>query len=206
MKWVLENLGLVVVLAIGAVSFLRSVFRAAKGDAPRPSRPAPVDDPEAAERTRRVQEEIRRKIAERRSALERAHSEPRAAMDRESAPPSLRPANVPPVDPFGGPMRRITETLENLAQRAQREQVEAAQREEEERQQKLAAQLRALEAQRAEERRRVEEIAAAARARKPVAAIEFAAASSLRDQLRDNGELRRAIVLREILSPPVGLR
>jgi hypothetical protein len=206
MKWVLENLGLVVVLAVGAVSFLRTVFRAAKGDEPRPPRSAPAEDPEAAERTRRVQEEIRRKIAERRGALEQSHAERRAAAAREDAPPRLRPATVPPVDPFGGPMRRITETLENLAQRSQREEAEAAQREEEERQRKLTAQLRALEAQRAEERRRAAEIAAGARARKPIAAIEFAAASSLRDQLRDKGELRRAIVLREILSTPVGLR
>ncbi len=211
MKWVLENLGFVIVVAIAAVSFLRGAIRTAKGGQDGPKRPAQMEDPAAAERMRRVQEEIRRKIAERRGAASAASSAPAAerAETREfTPPPLLRPAPVHPVDPFGGPMRRIAEALEEAAQRRFEDPEETAQREELERRQKLEAQMRALEAARAAEEQRAQAAAAAVmrRTMPATAVLEFPDATGVREQVRDRNGLRRAIVLTEILGAPVGLR
>jgi hypothetical protein len=75
--------------------------------------------------------------------------------------------------------------------------------EELERQRVLAEQLAALEAERAAARRRAEEVAAAGAVR---AAGVARAATRLGDDLRDPGALRRAVLLREVLGTPVGLR
>lgn len=218
MKWLLENLGLVIVVIIAAVSFLRGVFQTLKGDAEKPPRRArpEFEDPEAAERTRRVQEEIRRKIAERRTGESGEVFEQPAPevfdAPRERIPPLVRPTQTPPVDPFGGPMRKIVRKLEEAAEAAERRfelADDGAAQAALERQRRLEEQMRALEAAREAERRRAAEIAAAVRQDERGAARGVRVPSpvmGLRAQLRDPGELRRAIVLREVLGPPVGLR
>jgi hypothetical protein len=66
---------------------------------------------EALERTRRVREEIRRKIAERKEAPVEAGTPP--LLDKAGAP-VVKPKR-PHLDPFGGPMRRWWQKLADLA-------------------------------------------------------------------------------------------
>jgi len=76
------------------------------------------------------------------------------------------------------------------------------------RQEQAEAQVRELETKRAETERRASQIAAARAlaAPQPVVAVTATRRTSWRDELRDPQGLRRAMVLREILGPPVGLR
>ena len=160
---------------------------------------------EQAERTRRVQEEIRRKIAERRGSAADVRPSPTV---RERIPPLVRPAQTPPLDPFGGPMRRIIRELEAAAEKRlepQPDPEEAARAAVLERQQRLAAEMRALESARLAQQRRAGEIAVAA-AKAPSRIARFPAGGDVRAGLRDPRELRRAVVLREILGAPVGFR
>lgn len=225
LDWIFENLGLVIVLTITALSFLRGMFRAGKTDEPQQRQPRSrmtgEQDPEAAERTRKIQEEIRRKIAERQgdraARMEEAReaAQARAETARAEPPPLLPPSRVPPVDPFGGSMRKILRKIEEAAEQ-RRESVEEALEPMESaalrRQRELEEQLRAVEAQRAEARRRAQEVSAreigAGEAMKNVwarAGVSVAGVS-VRDELRDPRALRRAFVLREVLGPPVGLK
>ncbi len=219
LDWILENLGLVIVLTITALSFLRGMFRAGQSDetgpvAPR-SRMEGEEDPEAAERTRRIQEEIRRKIAERhgRTVVAEERREPETA--RAEPPPLLPPTRVPPVDPFGGSMRKILRKIEEAAEQRREsvpESFEPAESAVLRRQRELEEQLRAAEAQRAEARRRAQEITAREIGAPGVQKAAWASASvrtggaGVREELKDPRALRRAFVLREVLGPPVGLR
>ena len=219
LDWILENLGLVIVLTITALSFLRGMFRAGQTDesgpvAPR-SRMEGEEDPEAAERTRRVQEEIRRKIAERQGRMVAVEERREPATARAEPPPLLPPSRVPPVDPFGGSMRKILRKIEEAAEQRREslpesfEPVESAALR---RQRELEEQLRAAEAQRAEARRRAQEImgkdigAPGSQKRAWGSTNVRTAGASVREELKDPGALRRAFVLREVLGPPVGLR
>lgn len=217
-SWLLSHVGVIVFLVV-AVSAVRNMIRVARrgqeGGAAAPRRAlSEDDDPEAAERTRRVQEEIRRKIAERRASAAEAEAaatremvsgQPRPLSER--LPPLVRPTRVPPLDPFGGPMRKIVRKMEEAAETASARlepDEEAETKAALERQRKLADELRALEAARKMEEQRAAAIAAMQRAEEPGLAIS--GRRDLREQLRDPQELRRAVVLREILGAPVGLR
>lgn len=216
-EWALENLGVVVVVLLGVFSFLRSLVKAA-GNREQPlakPRPRGAEDPEAAERTRRIQEEIRRKIAERRGTTVDAPAAPPVVFEqpaepeerRERIPPLVRPREVSPVDPFGGPMRKIIRKIEEAAQEPQWRPMEDAETAAAlERQRKLEEQMRALEAARAAEQRRAAELAARRAEREMREATPSTHGGSLRGELRDPQALRRAFVLREVLGTPVGLR
>lgn len=198
MKWIFENFQIVVAIVAATAYYLTRKSR--QDDAEREEM-----DPEQAERTRRVQEEIRRKIAERRGLA--PESSPREVA-QERIPPLMRPREVEPVDPFGGPMRKIIREFERATQPeptdAERAAQARAQAAELERQAKLVEELRALEAARMVEARQVRE--ALERKNAPRTAVPVFATANLRGTLRDPRELRRAIVLKEILGTPVGLR
>lgn len=219
LDWILENLGLVIVLTITALSFLRGMFRAGKPDESGPvvrrSRMEGEEDPEAAERTRRIQEEIRRKIAERQGRAVVVEETREPALGRAEPPPLLPPTRVPPVDPFGGSMRKILRKIEEAAEQRResaQEIFEPAESEGLRRQRELEEQLRVAEAQRAETRRRAQEVAAREIAAGGTHKTAWATASvkvpgaGVREELKDPRALRRAFVLREVLGPPVGLR
>jgi hypothetical protein len=72
-----------------------------------------------------------------------------------------------------------------------------------ERQRRLAEDLRQLEAERAEARRRTARDSAGAAA---AAAAVRSARGGLAEELRDAASVRRAVILREVLGTPVGLR
>ena len=208
MSWLLDHLQIVIAMA-AAFAYWLNQRRAAKdhegqeGGLPPIARefPAAEDDPEEAERTRRIQEEIRRKIAERRGEATPVPS-PREP-ERPRPPPILARHSD----------GALHETLEARLARAREKAAElAAQRE---RQQQLDAQMRLLEAQQVAAERRIMEIAAMAEkearltAESPMPANLLGSSSGSRawlEGLRDPDIARRAIVLREVLGPPVGIR
>jgi hypothetical protein len=166
-------------------------------------RPA-VQDPEAAERTRRVQEEIRKKIAARRAgAPGQAPAQP-GTTPASRVPPLVRPTSVPPIDTFGGPMRGVPKVKEPVAARQAVPELDAETAAIIERQRQLAEQMQALEAAKRAQQQRAGEIGAA---RSVVPATSGAQVRrEVVAELRDPHALRRAIVLREVLGAPVGLR
>ncbi len=172
----------VLVIVLAVVSMIRNAAKAVRRTGEQPATPrSPADyDPALAERTRRIQEEIRRKIAERRGTV------------LASEPFPVGPRMEPPVI--------------STDERAERE-FTAGDAAIMERQQQLANQMRALEVARTTEGRRAAQVTeglkteAASRT-----GLLTEARASLLAGLRDPTELRRAFVLREILNPPVGLR
>jgi superfamily II RNA helicase len=181
MRGFLQFLPLVFFILV-AVSIVRNVLRVLGKVAQPPAAPRPAAnfDPELSERTRRIQEEIRRKIAERRGTV---------------APPEPEPVG-PDMEP---PMISTDE-------RAERE-FTATNAAVLERQQQLADQMRALEAARVLEQRRAVQVTAALKTEsESERGMLVGSRGGLLADLRDPSSLRRAFVLREVLGPPVGLR
>lgn len=206
MKWILEHLQLIIGAAAAIAYFLNRRARNGGDEETTTNSPTNLGSDEQAERTRRIQEEILRKRAARRSAPEA--EDPQA--HRPTIPPLVRPSQIPPIDTFGGPGRQIFRKLERAANESTRPQVDEArvraQADEITRQARLAEQLRELERARREQERRAADIKAATLVRPALARATSLPSPSARDALRNRGELRRAMILREIVGPPVGLR
>ncbi|HEY9155921.1 MAG TPA: hypothetical protein VIM69_12365 [Opitutaceae bacterium] len=200
MNWALEHLQLAVVIVIVIGGLIKKVSALARGAAKNADRPKPqagsrqpnrTFDPEAAERTRRVQEEIRRKIEERR------HSQapvappppvtPRPAYD-PFTPEALQRQNPPAIPRPVEPSRAASERALLVARR-----LEAAKQREEKRKAKASAREDTISIQVA-----------------PISLIPSAGpllpTHPLREILTNPEEVRRAIILSEIIQPPVALR
>lgn len=201
MDWILEHLKVVIAIAAAIAYWLNSQRKAGADE--RDDEDSGAAGTDANERTRHLQEEIRRKIEERRRGQPAAPS--------SMPPPVVRPRANLPMPPFGGSpepqpaMRRATE----LWQEREAVRKEAAAETNAhtaavlERQERLAEELRALEAARITARKRAAELAATQTA---AVAREQASAQTLAGDLRDARDLRRAVIWREVLGPPVGLR
>lgn len=211
MSWILDHLGLLVFFVIGVLSLLRrakAFLREAAEESQRrtSARPPANYDPEEDDRVRKIQDEIRRKIAERRVGDQSRGGTPTLA----EAPPVLRRTGVPPEAPAGEPMRRIFREVERRSEPIppslppQRAWADAAQLE---RQEHLIEQMRVLEESRMLAARRAKEFATSMRteAESERGALTVSR-TNLLVELRDPRSLRRAFVLREVLSAPVGLR
>jgi len=221
--WILDHLQFIIAFA-GVVAYWLNQRRREKageeadydGDGIPENRPVrkkldPNElDPEEAERARRIQDEIRRKILERRSG-NAPIEEPPPLMS--PARPATRPVWAEPTEAprpaAGGPMaetlRRMIEQVSDPEAEARAAAAEQAARD---RQRLLQEQLAAVE-----EQGRVEMERAAAARRAHVVLIEERAAtisrrgsSVLLEALRDSKGLRQAVVVREILGTPAGLR
>jgi hypothetical protein len=212
MKWILDHLQLVVVIA-SAFAWWLSQRREQQAPPPDPmDRPGRQKiDYEEGERTRQIQEDIRRRIAERRnggagtSRPGQSMPEPRMVTDRPSPqatkppvpqiPPILRELMGLPADEAPPPPRLPQPVQESINPVL-------------ERQNRLAAELRALEAQRAENEALARSTLEASSYRSTRRAVS--AQSTMGDDylatLRDRRSVRRAMVLREILDKPVALR
>ena len=172
----------VLVIVITVVSMVRNAAKIAR----RTGQPPPVTprsaadyDPALADRTRRIQEEIRRKIAERRGQTVATEVQP--VGPRMEPPAIYREERTEPT---------VAATYAVL-----------------ERQQQLADQMRALAVARATAQRRAEQVSAGLKTEADSSRGQLVEArTSLLAGLRDPTELRRAFVLREILGSPVGLR
>ena len=168
---------------------------------------AQTDETEEQKRMREIQERIRRKIAERRGGVTPlAPTQMPTAERAAESPPMLRSARVPPLEPFGGPMRRMMAEIERNATAPAPEAPEPPDAAIMARQERLAEEMRILEAARRTTLRRAAEHVAEQRAADVILGAPGAARASWRAELRNPANLRRAMVLREVLGPPVGLR
>jgi hypothetical protein len=191
MSWVLDNIRLIVVVG-GAIAYWLNQRRKAREEeqASRMQGQAPAREPIAsgdeAERTRRIQEEIRRKILERMGGG--ARSQPPAPVATKTEPPPLIVAPQP---------SRADYTQREESQVANDEAILESQRQ-------LAAKLRELDEKRREHMSRAEVFAE--KTAETMAVSTTAVRGSLLADLRSPLSARRAMVLREVLGPPVGAR
>lgn len=209
-QWVLDNLFTVLIIA-GVLSQLIQAIkgkRAQEGeDGPvvEPPPEAQFEDPELAERTRRIREDIRRRIAERQRGAGGEQTAPEPQMEtapasqwggEDEAPPPLRrevvTEDAPP--PFSTPAPATASAARFEVQR----QAEIL-----EQQAAMADRLRDLEAMKAAAQRRA---AFEALSVSQATVQREKTRGALLDDLRDPEALRRAFILREVLGPPVGLR
>jgi hypothetical protein len=203
MDWIFNHLWVVIVIA----GLVAKVLQAVRGKPPAAGKgvePAEkvFEDPDLAERTRKIREEIRRKIEERRGQTGQATASlVRPKLAREDRSPQATP---PPVVLELPPMiRKMLTPVPTPATAAAPVDPDAAA--ELARQAELAEQLRqviALKTGTGEERRAA---FASSIADKEQVALA-AGRGALLDDLRDPAALRRAFVLREVLGPPVALR
>lgn len=183
MDWLLNHPQVLVAVAIAVVAILQKFKQARTQET---AGEAPAKDGQEAERTRRIQEEIRRRIMERRGLM--------------PAPPDA-PDSVEEAPEFPEPPPMFEEVRPVMVEPPSLQAMDAAAApgysRELERQQQMLARLRELETARPAHAR-----IAPATVEAPVAAP----ANRLPADLRTPAGLRRAVVLREILSPPVGMR
>ena len=218
MDWILDNLQLILAIA-GAIAYWLNARKKEQsgepadydGDGepdtqPQDARSLREQDPTLLhdENTRRIQEEIRRKIAERQSGGPVGAGRPTvqpAAIPSPVAREVASAPNPPPV-PVGPAVARRREiegspyAMEETRRAAEAREaaVLASQRE-------LAEQLAALK-----QRRAVREGQETALATAVAGQGRTGDETSLLSDLRNARSLRKAIVLREVLGNPVGLR
>ena len=201
MRWIFENLGFFVFVFV-AISMIRAIRKAMQ--LTKEGGPAP-DETEDQKNLRRIQEGIRRKIAERRAGATPGQPPPFGEHRPELETRPAVPPPLPTLDPFGGPAARrpgegerrvlppVTPALSEGALLARQEQ--------------LAEQMRVLEESRLLARRRAAEIAATQQAESvSEAGVLATARERVLADLREPPTLRRALVLREVLGAPVALR
>lgn len=187
MNWILDHFQLVIAAAGGVAWWLKQHRQAQAGaEAPPPHQEATFADPALAERTRKIREEIQRKIEQR--ARGYASERPRPPR-REPAPPPL-PGQETVVTP--AMLRRAATQVEAPGQTGVPPQPAAP-----------AEQLRQADEMKPSSARRVRFETDIADQARTAAGTE---GGTLGDDLRDPVTLRRAFILREVLGPPVALR
>jgi hypothetical protein len=204
MDWILNHIWVVVVIAglvTRALQAVRGNTSATKKTA-EPSRRQEYVDAEQAERTRKIREEIQRKIAERRGPGA-APPAPEPARPRlrvqDRSPEATTPPSVlelppmvrkvfgpaPAVEPTPIPVEAVTSSAELARQAA------------------LADQLRQVIARKTAEERRATFASSLADQQQVALLVNREA---LLDDLHDPEALRRAFILREVLGPPMAMR
>ncbi len=176
MEWIFDHLQVLFFIAIAVVAILQRLKKSGQEESPPRSQAAPEEE----ERTRRIQEEIRRRIMERRGLAPARQTTEEQHRPFPPAPPmieEIRPIQVEPPS-----LVEIPDDVDDSVEYR--------------RQQDLIERARVAEAAR-RSRTAVAEPA-------PAAVAEHS--GQLIPSLHDRSGLRRAIVLREILGPPVGLR
>jgi hypothetical protein len=204
-SWVLNNIPLLV-FAFVLFSVVRAIVRASRLS---DQHKADTNETEEQKHLREIQDRIRKKIAERRAGATPGGPPPLVTtVERAPAPPVMPSSRVPPLDPFGGPGRRLLVELERKLRPAPvQSDVTAQTAVVLERQQKLAEQMRTLEEARMLEQRRADRVTATQKADgESATGARTAARDDLLADLRGAPSLRRAFVLREVLGAPVGLR
>ena len=216
MYWIFEHIQVIAIVAGVIAYWINQRKRHKEGESadydgdgipevPQTRKLGDRNNPDAAqsERERQVREEMRRKIAERRGG-----GTPPALPSEVPAPPRHAPA-----EPLEAPRPVMANPIEEMLRRA----AEAMRRSEEDSRAKAAAEkaerrrLRKLKEQALalEEARRQAVAQAAEIAQPAVPSIqvkrENVARKMLLRDLQGAENLRRAIVLREVLGPPVGL-
>ena len=202
MDWIFEHIWLLIAIAsvIARVLMKRNQADAAEGAKP-PAKEYEFEDPELAERTRKIREEIQRKIAERRGQQTQSQALP---------PVQARPSPVERSPNTNQPPATLSEVVREVLQPRPEPMAPAARRimavnvaEESERQRTLMEKLKEAELMKASTLRR--QAFEASTADKEPAALQESRAGVLED-LRNPQALRRAFILREVIGPPVGMR
>ena len=191
MDWILNHMQVVIAIAGVVAYWLNQQRRVGGPDEAPPHEEKSFEDPELAERTRRIREEIQRKIEQR--ARGYAHEQPTLPHDEPAEPPPLIREVVIARQPESPPLSRTAKS--HLAEQRTAEMLEQ--------QASLVEQLRQAQEMKAASLRRTQfETEVAGKEEQAKVAVRAA----LGDDLRDPASLRRAFVLREILGPPVALR
>ncbi len=184
MDWLLQHLQLLIAGAGGVAWWLNQRKQRDDAAKPAPSKESRQDDPDFAERTRRIREEIQRKIEER----TRGESSSTSTRQKQSRPsptvvaPQWSEAEPPPLARIGMTPDEAERSTEMLAKQAA-----------------LAEQLRQA----------VEIKTAALRGLQngnEISSASHLVRTAVIDDLKDVAALRRAFILREIIGPPVALR
>ncbi|RXK53185.1 hypothetical protein ESB00_15915 [Oleiharenicola lentus] len=201
MKWIqllLDNIWAVIIIGGVLLQLFQAITRKKGADEsalgqPEQSKEFEFEDPELAERTRKIREEIQRKIAQRQrggTAQETATVPEYAEEGSDTPPPLVREVIVSSPQPT--PQLRSGSRID-------------AQRQAEILEQQAAWQEKLIEAKRMKEsaskRTEFEEATA-----DHSAAKRAATRSTVVGDLRSPEALRRAFILREVLGPPVALR
>jgi hypothetical protein len=202
MEWVFDNLQLIIVIAGSVAWWLNQRARERAGEKAdydadgKPEVPeARFGDAELAESTRKIREEIRRKIEERRHPGEGQTT----TAPKTGQVPTARRYHPAPEPPIVVPRPQVIRT--NVRQKAVSQGESRRMADILEEQASLAAKLEQAKQFRAVAQRRVVHEAVmdgpsrSSKLRKDV-----------QQDLRATGALRRAVLLREVLGPPVGLR
>ena len=198
MNWIFSHFQLLIFLFV-VFSVIRAALRAAKLSS---EHKAGESETGEQRRVREIQERIRKTIAERRGG--RAPLAPVPTRTGEPATPMLRPMQVPPLEPFGGPSRRLViESMRRATPTVEPPVFDPAVLE---RQQQLAEQVRALEEARIVTERRAAQVVAQTENAAASSSVASARAAGWLGDLRDPRALRRAFVMREVLGAPVALR
>lgn len=186
MDWIADHIQLVIAAAAAFAYWLNARKQQEDEDAEptneRQFRDESQEAAEEAERARRIREEIRRKITERSSG-----GSPQVPRPVAGPPPLIPTLDVdPPVFAPETPRQPLIDTAMLEQQRRLREQLEEA----------------------ARTKRRAQEIRQGlpGKRTKQAATAPALAGGGLRADLQNRASLRRAVVLREVLGPPVGLR
>lgn len=186
MDWVLDHLQIIIAIA-GSIAWWLNKNRKGGGEESPAQPEVTFGDPELAERTRKIREEIQRKIAER--ARGYPTEQPTRPQDEPAEPPVVPEVFVPQ----GTPGRRAS-TVHYEAQR----QAEIL-----EQQAAMVDKLQEAALLKAATLKRVEFEAATA---DQTAVVLTQTRSNVLSDLRDAAALRRAFILREVLGPPLALR
>jgi hypothetical protein len=181
MDWILNHLQFVLAAAGALAYWLNERRKAGQEEAPPPHVSKTFEDPELAERTRKIREEIQRKIDQR----ARGYVQPRVPAS------STAPESPPPV------IREVATARSSHRFDVQR-QAEIL-----EEQAAMMEKLREAEVMKAAAQKRVEFETATA---DPTPQIRAQVRSTVVDDLRSPAALRRAFILREIIGPPAALR
>lgn len=187
MDWLLEKFPVWIIAFVIGARILQAI---AKSRSAQQRHEQNADETEEQRRVREIQERIRRAIAARRGGQPVGGdqppvlaSAPAASEDSDPFHDEDEPPAVPTPDPHAAARALRNAELERQAQ--------------------LAERMRALAEARELARHKAEQAAAELKMGTTGAAMRR---HHLDDMIRDREDLRRAVLLREILGPPVGLR
>jgi len=205
MRWVLEHLQVLIVIAGAIAYYVNQRRRQREGLPPEEEEGGAFDtgsmEAEEAERTRRLQEELRLKREQRAGAVP-----PVQQPSRPVRPQAPRPAAPPPVfqDPLAEMMKDIAKRLAPVPVPAPVSGPTAEEQAVLQRQRELELRMQDLEVQRRATLAKASAVALGVAGEEPRRA-ESQSGSWLRD-LQDPRQIRRAVVMNEILGRPAGLR
>jgi hypothetical protein len=207
MNWIFDNMQIVIVVASAFAWWLNKRREDAALDEESPSTPKSNEDYAEIERRRKIQEDIRRKIAERRSGSSPTNPQPQSS-PRQSrpSPQSTQPVEpaAPEIPPFLRELMGIPDP-EPVARRPEPPAMPVVNRQSE-----MQAEMRRLEATRQEAEAKAANLRRSMPNSNPGSRRTKSGSGGddrrLLTALRDKKSARRAIILREILDKPIALR